>query len=341
VEKAKVEAIVPTRPDWLDLRREEALDPALPIVDPHHHLWDRGGTPYYVPEFLQDVAASGHNILSTVYLECHAHYYADGPEHLRPVGEIAFAADEGERGDAQPGGPRICAGIVGNADVRGERLQEVLDAMVAAGRGRFRGLRNIAAWHADPNIKGTVFPPPAGLLQDEAFRRGVKLLGANGLTFDTWALHSQLSELHDLAIACPEATVIMDHTGGAIGMGPYVGQRDLALGEWRAAIRHLAKAPNVVAKIGGFGMRLWGFGFYDRTMPPSSEELAAALKPYVETCIEAFGPDRCMFESNFPVDKGSFAYGILWNAFKRLASGYSPDERGALFRGTAERVYRI
>jgi predicted TIM-barrel fold metal-dependent hydrolase len=190
-------------------------------------------------------------------------------------------------------------------------------------------------------VKGTLRNPPPGLLLDPLLRQGMRALARRGLSFDTWALHTQLVELYDLASACPDVPIIMNHAGGAIGMGLYAGRRELAFAEWRAAIRTLAKAPNVAAKIGGFGMRVWGFGFHQRSLPPSSEELAASIRPYVETLIEAFGASRCMFESNFPVDKGSFAYGNLWNAFQRIAAACSAEERMSLFHGTAERVYRL
>ncbi len=335
-----LEAIVPTRAEWLDRRVEAALYPELPIVDPHHHLWSRSGAPYMVDEFLED-ATSGHRIIATVYLECHTHYRQDGPEHLRSVGEVAFAAATGE-GSAARGGPDVCAGIVGHADLRlGDRLHAVIDAMHEAGRGRFRGMRQIAAWHPDPAVKGTVASPPPQLLADERLRRGVRVLATRGLSFETWVLHSQLGDLLDVARVAPEARIVMNHAGGAIGMGAYAGRRDQAFREWSGAIRTLARANNVVAKIGGFGMRLWGFGFHDHPTPPSSEEVARRIAPYVETVIEAFGPERCMFESNFPVDKGSYSYNVIWNAFKRLTASCSPTEKAALFRGTAERVYRL
>ncbi|GJD48594.1 hypothetical protein OPKNFCMD_1317 [Methylobacterium crusticola] len=331
---------MPTRSEWLDRHVEAALLPELPIVDPHHHLWSRGGAPYLLDAFLED-AAAGHRVDATVYLECHAHYHRDGPEHLRPVGEVAFAAATGEACAAR-GGPRVCAGIVGHADLRlGDRLREVTDAMREAGRGRFRGLRQIAAWHPDPAVKGTVASPPPRLLEDARFRRGLAVLAAEGLGFETWVLHTQLAELLDAAQAAPGLGIVMNHSGGAIGMGPYAGRREQAFVEWRRGIAALARADNVFAKIGGFGMRLWGFGFHDRPTPPSSEEVARAIAPYVETLIETFGPGRCMFESNFPVDKGSYSYVVIWNAFKRLIASYAPAEQHALLRGTAERFYRL
>lgn len=336
----KEEAIIPTRPDWLALNQEEALAPDTPIVDAHHHLWDRGGVPYFLPELTADTG-SGHNVAATIYIDCHTGYRSDGPEHLRPVGEVEYAAGIARQSEDE-GGTRVCAGIVGSTDLRlGDKVEEVLDAMIAAGEGRFRGIRQTAVWHPDKRVKGTIMTPPPGLLFDPDFRRGAGMLAAKGLSFDGWVLHTQLVELYDLACACPDLPIVTDHTGATIGMGLYAGRRELAFAEWRNAIRALANAENVHVKLGGFGMRLWDFRFHERSRPPSSEELAAALHPYVETCIEAFGPSRCMFESNFPVDKGSFSYVNLWNAFKRLAQPYSEAEQDMLFRGTAAGFYRL
>jgi L-fuconolactonase len=337
---AKEEAIIPIRPDWLALRREAPLRPEMPIVDAHHHLWDRGGSPYFLPEFLAD-ARGGHNVVASVYLECHNGYRPDGPEHLRPVGEVEYAANIAEACREQGAATKVAAAIVGTTDLRSERVGEVLDAMIEAGRGGFRGIRQTAVWHPDKAVKGSINTPPPGLLFDADFRRGMAALGARGLSFDAWVLHTQLVEVYDLACALPQVPIILCHAGAAIGMGLYEKRRDLAFQEWSAGMRTLAKAPNVFVKIGGFGMRLWGFGFHLRPEPPSSEELADTLHPYVETCIEAFGPQRCMFESNFPVDKGSFSYGTLWNAYKHLAAGYREAEQRRLFGGTAAAVYRI
>jgi L-fuconolactonase len=341
VSTPKEEAIIATRHDWLAQNREAALTPEMPIVDAHHHLWNRGGEPYFLPEIRKDIS-DGHKVVATVYVDCHTGYRSEGPEHLKPVGEVEYAAGIARQCAAETGGTQVCAGIVGSTDLRlGDRVEEVLDAMIEAGEGRFRGIRQTAVWHSDKRVKGTIMNPPPGLLFDPDFRRGAGLLVAKGLSFDGWVLHTQLVELYDLACACPGLPIVTDHTGAAIGMGLYAGRRELAFAEWRTAIRALAKAENVHVKLGGFGMRLWDFRFHERAQPPSSEELAAALRPYVETCIEAFGPSRCMFESNFPVDKGSFSYVNLWNAFKRLAQPYSQAEQEMLFRGTAAGFYRL
>jgi L-fuconolactonase len=333
---------LPVRQEWLDLWREEILEPALPIVDPHHHLWDRPGWRYLLDELLADVN-SGHNVVATVFLQCRSMHRADGPEELRPVGETEFVNGVAAMSASGIYGPaRLCAGIVSYADLRlGARVQPVLEAHIAAGGGRFRGIRHIAAWDADPTVLNPGNPAPQGLLADASFREGFARLAPLGLSFDAWLYHPQLDELTALARAFPETTIMLNHVGGPLAIGAYAGRRDEVFAAWSAAIRRLAECPNVVVKLGGMGMRINGFGFEARPAPPSSEVLAEAWRPYVETCVEAFGAARGMFESNFPVDKGSYTYAAYWNACKRLSAGGTADEKAALFSGTAARVYRL
>ena len=330
------------RPDWLALHREEALEPELPIVDPHHHLWDHTGNRYFLPDLLADVA-TGHDIRATVAVECGAMYRQDAAAELRPVGETEFL--NGAAAMSASGGSgecRACAGIVGHAELRlGADVKPILEAHVRAGGGRFRGVRYSPVWHPDPAARGSLANPPPGLLGDPRFRAGFAALAPLGLSFDAWMYHTQLAELADLARAFPGTVVVLDHVGGTIGIGPYAGKREAVLAEWRENLREVARCPNVFVKLGGLGMRLFGFDFGSRERPPSSAELAASWRPYIETCIELFGAERCMFESNFPVDKGSFSYAVLWNAFKRLAARASQAEKQALFSGTASRVYRL
>jgi predicted TIM-barrel fold metal-dependent hydrolase len=330
------------RPEWLGRWREEILEPDLPIVDPHHHLWDRPGWRYLLDDVLADLG-SGHNVVATVFVECRAMYRADGPQALKPIGETEFVNGVAAMSASGIYGPaRVCAGIVGYADLRlGAAVQEVLEAHLRAGGDRFRGTRHIAAWDADASIMNPSWPVPRGLLADQAFREGFGRLAPLGLSFDAWLYHPQIPELTDLARAFPDTPIVLNHFGGPIGIGAYAGRRDEVFAAWRAAIRDLATCPAVVVKLGGLGMRVNGFGFEQAPEPPSSEALAAAWRPYVETCLEAFGADRCMFESNFPVDKGSYPYAAYWNACKRLTSGASADEKADLFRRTAARVYRI
>jgi L-fuconolactonase len=331
------------RPDWLDRRREEIIEPDLPIVDPHHHLVDRSETGrYLLPELLADIAAD-HNITATVYLEWLSMYRAQGTAELRPVGEIEFANGVAAMAASGTyGNTRVCAGIVGYADLTlGAPVETVLEAMIAAGGGRFRGIRFITASHPDQAAWGSAIIRPAGLLMAPKVREGFARLAPLGLSFDAWMYHTQLGELVDLARAFPATPIVLDHVGGAIGLGPYAGRRDEVFAEWSRRIRELALCPNVHIKLGGLGMRMFGFSHHMGELPPSSEELAAAWRPYIETCIAAFGSERAMFESNFPVDKGSCSYAALWNAFKRIAAGYSAAEKTALFAGTAGNFYKL
>ena len=332
------------RQDWLDRVREPILEPDLPIVDPHHHLIDRPATNgiYLLPDLLRDTG-SGHAITATVYLEWLSMYRADGPVELKPVGEIEFA--NGIAAMSASGGygkTRVCAGIVGHADLTlGARVAPVLEAMIAAGGGRFKGIRFISATHPDQSQWGAAVGRPEGLLMDKRVREGFAQLAPLGLSFDAWMYHTQLGELVDLARAFPATPIVLNHVGGPIGLGRYQGQRDAVFAEWRARIGALASCPNVHVKLGGLGMRMFGFSLHEGALPPSSEQLAAAWRPYVETCIASFGPARAMFESNFPVDKGSCGYAALWNAFKRIAAGCSAAEKQALFAGTATKFYRL
>ena len=333
---------LPVRPDWLAKRQEEILEPELPIVDPHHHLVDRANTGrYLLPELLADTG-SGHNIVATVYLEWLSMYRAEGPVPLRPVGEVEFANGVAAIAASETfGKTKVCAGIIAYADLMlGDQVEEVLEAMILAGGGRFRGIRYISASHPDEAARGSSINRPSGLLLNAKVREGFAKLHPLGLSFDAWMYFTQLGELVDLARAFPETPIVLDHVGGPIGIGPYAGKRDVFT-EWKNSITELARCPNVHVKLGGLGMRLFGFDVHAGELPPSSEELATLWRPYIETCIEAFGPARAMFESNFPVDKGSGSYQVFWNAFKRIAAGCSADEKTALFSGTASRFYRL
>ncbi len=329
------------RQEWLDRRKEEILEPGLPIVDPHHHLWDRPGWRYLLPELLEDLN-SGHNIVSTVYLQARSMHRADGPEELRPVGETEFVNGVAAMSASGTyGKTRICEGIVGYADLRlGAGVRRVLEAHARI-TDRFRGIRHISAWDDFPGLRNPAFEMPQGLMGTRSFREGFSVLETMGLSFDAWLYHPQIDDLTGLARAFPATQIVINHAGGPLGLGPYAGRRDEIFETWSTAIRNLAKCPNVHAKLGGLGMRLNGFGFEGKAEPPSSDELAAAWRPYVETCIEAFGASRCMFESNFPVDKGSYSYPVFWNACKKLARGAGAAETTDLFSGTAARFYRL
>ena len=327
---------------WLALTQEEAIEPDLPICDPHHHLWARPEHRYLLPEFLAD-AGGGHNIETTVFVECHSFYRADGPVEMRSIGEAEFVNGVAAMSASGRYGPtRVAAAFVGFADLTlGARAEPVLTALIAAGNGRFRGVRHSAAWDPGFVIGSSHGRPTPDLYRDATFREGFACLGRLGLTFDAWVYHPQLADVVDLAHAFPEQPIVLNHVGGPIGIGPYAGRRDEIFPVWRDGIRAVADCPNIYVKLGALSSKRAGFGWHERKRPPSSEELAAAWRPYIETCIEAFGPSRCMFESNFPVDKASCSYGVLWNAFKRIAAGASAVEKADLFRDTAHRFYRV
>ena len=338
---------------------EAVIEPDLAIIDPHHHLWDRraavaalGPTPHAFEEalalapvyFLDDLLAdlrSGHDVRASVFIECRAFWRGDGPDALKPVGETTFVAgvtamgESGLYGDVRP-----CAGIVGHADMRlGDAVAPVLEAHIAAGGGRFRGVRHSASWDADPAVLGPLNRVPEGLYLADTFRAGFRHLAKHGLSFDAWLLEPQLGDLIDLARAFPDQPIVLDHVGTPLGMASYAGRRDERFEAWRESIRALSKSPAVMVKLGGLAMP---FGSFEHGGDgPLSARLASSWKPYIETCIAAFGVDRCMFESNFPVDLHTCDYRTLWNALKRTAADCSADEKRALFSGSAARFYRL
>jgi predicted TIM-barrel fold metal-dependent hydrolase len=328
----------PIRPDWLAEAREPVLEPGLPVIDTHHHLWDLPEGTYLRPELQEDLA-SGHDVRATVFVDCHSKYRAAGPEALQPVGETEFVVEEVPLDASNP--RNACAAIVSWADLMlGDAVEETLAAHVQAGQGRFRGIRTRSAWHAHPEVH-PVGLAQQGMLVNPALQKGARRLGAMGLTLDVWVYHSQLEDVARLARACPGTTIILDHCGAPLGIGPYEDQRDEVFRAWSEQIRAIAQHENVVVKLGGLAMPRMGWRFHERATPVGSAELAQQWEPYVSTCVEAFGAHRAMFESNFPVDKGACSYRVVWNAFKRLAAGCSSTEKHALFAATAARVYRI
>jgi predicted TIM-barrel fold metal-dependent hydrolase len=333
------------KPDeaWLaQAPAEPVIEPDLPIVDAHHHLWDLPGYRYLLPDLLTDLR-SGHNVVATVFNECHSMYRAHGPAEMRPVGEVEFCAGVAAMSDSGQSGPtRVCTGIVGFADLTlGDRVAAVLEAEIAAGGSRFRGVRHGAAWDASPVIGNSPVSRGPGLYARLDFRAGLARLTALGLSFDAWVFHPQIADVTQLARAFPNANMVLCHMGSPLGYGPYAGRRDEVFAAWKAALAELARCPNVSVKLGGLTMRLAAYDYMKLPAPPSSAELAGYWRPYASTCLELFGADRCMVESNFPVEKMGIGYATLWNALKRLVSGASPDEKRAIFSGTAARVYRL
>ncbi len=330
--------------DWLAKTPEETLEPELPICDPHHHFWVARPEPehyqqYLLPELAADVN-SGHNVRSTVFIEVRAEYRNDGPDEMKPVGEVEYIqtiADDSAAGNHGP--TRAAAAIIGHADLKlGEGVRPVLEAMRAASPNRFRGVRHSVGWDESPELANRDIK---GALGTDGYRAGAKVMAGMGLVLENSLYFHQLPELADFARAVPELTIVLNHIGGLCRIGPYANRDDEVLPQWRRGVEEVAKCPNIIMKLGGVGQLRYGYYWHDRETAVGSEELAQGLGPLMEHCIQQFGPDRCMFESNFPVDKVSYSYNVLYNAFKRLSKGYSATERAALFHDTATRVYNI
>jgi predicted TIM-barrel fold metal-dependent hydrolase len=330
--------------DWLALTQEPSLEPELPICDPHHHFWDLrpGSVPYQrylIHELNADIYA-GHNVRSTVFLEARSMYRPDGPEELRPVGEVEFVQGLAAASASGVYGPsRAAAAIIGHADLKlADKVGSVLDALQAASPNRFRGIRHSVTWSPDPELENR---ETEGILADSRFREGAKVLAQRGLSLDIMPSFPQMPEIADFAKSAPDLRIILNHIGGLNRVGIYANREEEVAATWRAGIAAVAACPNVTVKLGGLGMPRMGFGWHDRAIPVGSEELAESMSPWLTYCIDQFGPDRCMFESNFPPDKVSFSYNVMYNAFKRLSKGYSDSERADMFQGTAAMVYRI
>jgi L-fuconolactonase len=325
---------------WLDRVVEPVLDPGLPIIDPHHHLWMRDGNVYLLPELLADVG-SGHNVIATVFEECHAMYRAGGPDDQKSLGETEFVTGVAAMGASGAFGPaRVCARMVGRVDLMlGDQARGLLERHLIASGGRFAGIRQSTAWDASDRMHKVV--PVPGMLHDATFRAGFAGLAALGLVFDAWVYHPQLGEVADLADAFPRTQIVLNHVGSPILGGPYASDRTKVFADWKSGMAALAKRSNVTVKLGALPIRLPGPGAVSKDLPPGSEEIAAAWGPWLQTSIELFGADRCMFESNFPVQKRWSSYAVTWNGFKRIAAGASAAEKAALFAGTAARVYGV
>ena len=332
--------------DWHSLRQEETLEPEIPICDPHHHFWDfRSERIPYQRYLLHELAAdinSGHNVTSTVFVEARSMYRAGGPEEMRPVGEVEFVQGLAAASASGLYGPgRAAASIVGHANLNlGDGVKPVLEALQAASPNRFRGIRHSVTWDPHPEVENTAAHRMPQQLGSDNFRAGARVLAGMGLSLEGWLYFPQMPELADFANAVPDLTIILNHIGGLLRVGPYANS-DETLATWRNGIAACAAAPNIVIKLGGIGMPRTGFDWHERAVPAGSAELAEQMAPLMHYCIEQFGPDRCMFESNFPVDKVSYSYNVMYNAFKRLSAGYSPTERAAMFHDTAVRVYRV
>lgn len=334
--------MTPGTPEWFAQVEEDIVDPDRAIVDPHHHLWPAGqGLPYGVADLVGDTG-SGHNVVETIFMECHASYRTDGPAHLRPIGETEFvSAAAAELARDYPDAAPIAA-IIGHADLANlDQLDEVLDAHIEASGPKFVGIRDALALAPEPDVMMIAGQNPEGKASDPEFQAGVRRLGERGLTYDSWHYHHQLTELAEVAAAAPDTTIVHDHFGTPIGVGSYADRREEVFQQWAADTTALAQHPNVVAKLGGMAMPDNGFGWHEAERPPTSDEFVAVQARYYHHTIEAFGPNRCMFESNFPVDRLSLSYAVCWNGLKKIAASYSDAEQDLMFSGTARRVYGL
>lgn len=333
--------MIPSSPEWLAQVVEAPIDPAREIVDPHHHLWPDGGAlPYGVDDLVGDTSA-GHNVVQTVFIECHAAYRSDGPRERRSLGETEFVAASADLLAQRHPHAAPISGIVANVDLTIDDLDDVLDAHRDVAGGRLRGVRDALARAREPEVHTIAGAAAEGKFEDAAFRRGVARLGERGLTYDSWHYHYQNQEFLELARAVPGTTMILDHFGSPVAIGSDAGRLDQIFDVWSDDIAAIAACPNTVAKLGGLAMPDNGFGFHEAEAPPTSDEFLAVQRRWYEHAIACFGPERCMFESNFPVDRFSLSYGVYWNAMKKLASQYAEHEQAALFAGTAQRVYAL
>ena len=337
---------LPVRQEWLNQLIEDPILPNIPIIDPHHHLWDVGFGRYYIEELLEDINSSGHNILSTVYIMSSSNtkiYSKDGLEEFKPLTEIEFATSEGKRADLIPNNKvKVNASIVGSVDLTyGNKLKPVLEKAVNISEGRLKGIRMLLASHTDPRISSGAVKSDLGLMLHPNFIDGAKCIQDANLSLDFWIYHTQLNEMEKIARALPDLTIILNHIGGPIHLGEYEGKQAATHREWRSAMMRLSRIPNINVKLGGLGMAVNGAKFHNSKFPPNSVQLSDIWKPWIYETIDMFGFDRCMFESNFPVDKGSCSYGALWNAFKILAKDMSDDEINKLFSKNAAKIYKI
>ena len=325
--------------EWLEKLDEPVLEPGIPVVDPHHHLWLRAGYSYLMPELAADIS-SGHKIVATVFAECHSMYRQDGPEEERALGETEFVTGQAAMSASGEFGPtRACQVMFGNVDMTlGDSVEPLLEKHITSSGGRFRGVRYSTGWDAHEKIRNVA--SDAGLLVDRRTKDAAAVLARMGLELDSWLYHPQLDEVAELADATPELTIVLNHVGTPILGGPYRGKRDEVFKDWREKILRVGERENVFVKLGALPIRMPDYEG-DRSLPPGSEEVAAAWRPWIETCIEAFTPARSMFESNFPVQKRWCSYQVCWNAFKRIAADYSEQEKNNLFAGAAARAYRI
>ena len=327
---------------WLDQVVEEVIDPDRPIIDPHHHLWKKRFGRNYLLEDLWHDTGSGHNVVKTVFVECRAFYHREGPEYLKPLGETGFISELASISATSENHATV-AGIIGHADLTLEKskLNELIEQHIQVCSGKFCGIRHAGAYDSRPGDLLIPGPAPRDLYQNRSFKTGLKFLGSMGITYDTWHYHHQNSDFIELAQAVPECNIVLDHFGTPLGEGIYRPHREEIFQNWKEDMRRLARLPNIYVKLGGLAMPDNGFRWHRSEKPPSSDEIIAQQGRYYLHMIDCFGPERCMFESNFPVDRLSVGYHVLYNAFKKMTRNFSEQEKHDMFFGTAEKVYSL
>jgi len=322
----------------MKMKPNKILEKELEICDAHHHIWDFPTSKYLADELLEDFV-SGHNVTSSVYMECGHAYDTSLPKHLASTGETKFIENFAEEILKRTNGDvAACKAIVSYTDLcLGSRTQESLEAHLAASN-RFCGVRHATGWDADKNIRNAHTKPTEGLMLTKEFSNGIRALTKLNLSFDAWLYHPQILEFATLAKNHPNQIMVLDHVGGPLGIGRYAGARKLVYEQWKKNISLLATQENVYVKLGGLAMSITGM--VNKRLPNiDTIQLAALTAPYYLHVIDKFGAERCIFESNFPVDKVGVSYSTLWNSFKYITQSFSPSEKLALFKGTAEKIY--
>ena len=332
---------------WLSKTKEVALEPSLPICDSHHHLWEFKNEfiqpKYLIDDYIADIN-SGHNIKKTIFIECGSMLRKDGPNHLKYIGETEFANGIAAMSSSgKYGKTRVASGIVSSAPLleNNKKLLEVLNGHIMCAGKRFKGIRYQAAMHKNKLVYNSRVNPPDGIYNCQIFRDNFKELYKLKLSFEAWCYHTQLNDLYDLAKSFPKTIIILNHFGGPIGIGPFKNKNKEVFDDWRISIKKLAQLKNIYIKLGGLAMDINGFEWHKKKNAPSSIEYVKKTYKYYETAIETFGINRCMFESNFPVDKKSISYVNLWNSFKIMTRGYSINEKNKLFYKNACKIYKL
>ena len=325
--------------EWLNQHSEEIIDAERPIIDPHHHLWP--GENKYLLEDLWADTSSGHNIKHTVFIECTQEFLTSGPDHLKPIGETIFVKKIADEAKKVPSKSQI-SGIVSHVDMTlGEGINEVLDLHFLHGESLFKGIRRAGGWDPHENMRNSHHSPPKDMYLSDIFNKSLKILGEKGLVFEAWQYHHQINQVSILAREHPNLKIVLNHFSGPIGIGPYKDLRNEIFEQWKKDIDELVKNKNVYAKLGGLAMPINGYNFHKQSMPPSSDQIVEAQKNYYDYSIKSFGPERCMFESNFPVDKQSVSYHVIWNAFKKISKDYTEEDKEYLFLKSAENFYSL